>query len=58
MLVICRFEKASTSVHGEALWYKLRRKVMSDNMVKRIKEMYDGIKFRVKCGEDEVTDFI
>jgi hypothetical protein len=27
-------------------------------MVKCIREMYDGIKFCVKCGEDEMTDFI
>jgi hypothetical protein len=27
-------------------------------MVKGTKEMYDKIKFCVKCEEDEVTDFI
>jgi hypothetical protein len=51
------FEKAFDSIHREALWYKLGRKGISDNM-KCIREMYDGIKFCVKCGEDEVTDFI
>jgi hypothetical protein len=27
-------------------------------MVNCIRQMYDGIRFCVKCGEDEVTDFI
>jgi hypothetical protein len=31
---------------------------MSDNKVKCIEEMFDGIKFCVTCGEDEVTDFM
>jgi hypothetical protein len=54
------FEKALDSVHREALWCKLRRKGISDNMLKCIRDMYeyDGIKFCVKCGEDEVTGFI
>jgi hypothetical protein len=46
------FEKAFDSIHREALWYKLRRKGISDNMAKCIREMYDGIKFCMKCGED------
>jgi hypothetical protein len=50
--------KVFVSVHRGALWYKLRRKAISDNMAKCVKEMYDGIKFCLKCGEDEVTDFI
>jgi hypothetical protein len=52
------FAKAFDSIYREALWYKLRRKGISDNTVKCIREMYDGIKFCVKSGEDEVTDFI
>jgi hypothetical protein len=52
------FEKAFDSIHREALWYKMRRKGISDNMVKCIREMYDGIKICVRCGEEEVTDFI
>jgi hypothetical protein len=40
------------------VWYTLRRKVISDNVMKCIEEMFDGIKFCAKCGEDEVTDFM
>jgi hypothetical protein len=36
----------------------MENKCVSDNMVKWISEMYDGIKICVKCGENEVTDFI
>jgi hypothetical protein len=36
----------------------LRRKGISVNIVKCIKEMYDRIRFCVKCGEDKVTGFI
>jgi hypothetical protein len=36
----------------------LRGKGISGNMGKCIEEMYDRIKFCVKCGEDEVIDFI
>jgi hypothetical protein len=39
-------------------YFYLRRKGISDNMVKCIREMYDGIKFCAKCGEDKATDFI
>jgi hypothetical protein len=31
------------SILREALWYKLRKKEISDNMVKCIKEIYDQI---------------
>jgi hypothetical protein len=51
-------EKVFDSIDREALWYKSRRKGMSDNMVECIRGMYDGIKFCVKCGEDVVTYFI
>jgi hypothetical protein len=50
-------EKEFDSIHEEALWYKLRRKGISDNIVKCIKEMYEGIKFCMEYGEDKVTDF-
>jgi hypothetical protein len=36
----------------------LRRKGLRDNMVKCIREMDDGIKICVKCGDDKVTDCI
>jgi hypothetical protein len=54
------FKKRNTldSIHREALWYKLRRKGTSDNMVKCTKDMYDEIKFCDMCGGNEVTDFI
>jgi hypothetical protein len=51
------FEKAFYSIQRGALWHKLRRKGIIDNMVKCIKEIYEGIKFCVKS-EEEVTDFI
>jgi hypothetical protein len=51
-------EKAFDSIDRETLWYKLRRKGISDKMVECIRRIYDGIKFCVKCGEDVVTDFI
>jgi hypothetical protein len=52
------FEKAFDSIHRGALWYKLKIKGICNNMVKCIREIYDGIKICVKCGDDEVTDFI
>jgi hypothetical protein len=36
----------------------LRRKGLRGNMVKCIREVDDGIKICVKCGDDEVTDCI
>jgi hypothetical protein len=56
--VFVDLEKAFDSIDREALWYKLRRKSISDNMVECIRGMYDGIKFCVKCGKDVVTDCI
>jgi hypothetical protein len=41
-----------------ALWFKMRKKCVSDNMVERIKKMYDDTKFCVKFSGDEVTDFV
>jgi hypothetical protein len=49
--------KALDLIHRETLWYKLRRKGISGNMV-TCNKMYDGIRFCVKCREDEVTGFI
>jgi hypothetical protein len=40
------------------IWYILRRKAISDNMVKCINEVHDGIKFCMERGEDDVADFI
>jgi hypothetical protein len=51
-------EKAFDPIDRETLWYKLRRKGISDKMVECFRRMYDGIKFCVKCGEDVMTDFI
>jgi hypothetical protein len=50
-------EKASDSIDREALWFKMRKKGVSDNMVECIKKMYNT-KFCVKCGGHEVTDFL
>jgi hypothetical protein len=51
-------EKAFDSVDREALWLKMKKKGVSDNMVKCIKKMYDDTKFCVKCCGNEVTGFI
>jgi hypothetical protein len=39
------------------MWFTLKRKGVSDNM-ECIKKMFHDTKFCVKCGGDEVTDFI
>jgi hypothetical protein len=39
------FEKAFDSIHREAVQYKWRRKGISDNMVKCIKECVRGLSF-------------
>jgi hypothetical protein len=51
-------EKAFDSIDREALWFKMRKKGVSDNMVESINKMYDDTKFCVKCGRDKVTDFV
>jgi len=42
------FEKAFDSVNREALWLKLRKIGVSENMINCIKIMYQDIKFCVK----------
>jgi hypothetical protein len=51
VFVIKRTIEAFGSVRREELLYKFRRKGISDYMVTCIKEIYDWIKFCVKCGE-------
>jgi hypothetical protein len=51
-------EKAFDPIDREALWFKMRKKGVSVNMVECIKKMYDDTKFCVKCGGNEVTDFV
>jgi hypothetical protein len=51
-------EKAFDSIDRETLWFKIRKKGVSDNMGECIKEMYGDTKFYVKCRVDEVTDFV
>jgi hypothetical protein len=51
-------EKAFDSFDREALWFKMRKKGVSDNMVECIKKMYDNTKFCLKCGGNKVTDFV
>jgi transcription elongation factor Elf1 len=50
------FEKAFGSINREALWFKMRIGV-SENIVNCIRIIYEGTKFCVKCGENEVTTF-
>jgi hypothetical protein len=51
-------EKVFDLTDRDALWYKMRQKEISENMVERIRKMYDGIKFCVKSDDNEVTDFV
>jgi hypothetical protein len=51
-------EKAFDSIHGEALCFKLRKKGVSENMVRCIKKMYEGIKFCVKFEGDNLTALV
>jgi hypothetical protein len=51
-------EKAFDSIDREALWFKMRKKGVNDNMVECIKKVCDDTKFCVKCGGNEVTDFV
>jgi hypothetical protein len=51
-------EKAFYSIDKEALLFKMRKKGVSENMVRCIKKMYEGIKFCVQCDGDRVTDFV
>jgi hypothetical protein len=53
-----RPNKAFDSIDSEALWFKIRRIEVGENMVNCIKIMYEGTKFCVKCGENEVTTFV
>jgi hypothetical protein len=51
------FIKSFDSIDKEALWFKMRLKGASDNVIQRIKRMCNGAKLCVKCGGDEVTFF-
>jgi hypothetical protein len=51
-------EKAFDSIDREVLWFKMRNKSVSDNMVECIKKMYNDTKLCVKCSSNEVTDFV
>jgi hypothetical protein len=47
------FEKAFDSINTEAMWYKMRKIGVSENMVSDIEIMYQDIKFCVKCGGNQ-----
>jgi hypothetical protein len=51
------FKKAFDSINRAALWFKVRRIGVSENMVNCIRITYEGTKFCVKCGENELTTF-
>lgn len=42
----------------DALWSKMRKKDVSDNMMEGIKKMYDDTKFCMNCSGGKVTDFV
>ena len=46
------FEKTFVSINREALWYKMRKIGVSENMVSNIEKMNEDIKFCLKCGEN------
>jgi hypothetical protein len=52
------FEKVFDSINRETLWYKMRMKGTSSNMINCIKSMYDNVQFCIKCGKNEVTDSV
>jgi hypothetical protein len=52
------FEKVFDSINREALWFKMRMKGVSKRMVSCFSNMYEGIKFCVRCGNNEVTNFV
>jgi hypothetical protein len=51
-------EKVFDSIDREALWFKMRKKGVSENMVTCVKKMYEGIKFCVKCEGDNLTNLV
>jgi hypothetical protein len=52
------FEKAFDSINREVLWFKMRTKGVSERMVSCLSNMYEEIKFCVRCGDNEVTNFV
>jgi hypothetical protein len=52
------FEKAFDSINREVLWYEMRMKGVSERMVSCSSNMYDCTKFCVRCGNNEVTNFL
>lgn len=53
-MVLSGFRKGLHSNDREALWFKLRWKRVSDNVVEYIKKMHSDTKFCVMCGDNEV----
>jgi hypothetical protein len=48
----------SRLIDREALWFRMRKKGVSENMVRCIKKMYEGNNFCVKCDGDNVINFV
>jgi hypothetical protein len=51
------FGKAFDSIDREVLWFKMKKKGVSKRMVSCLSNMYEGIKFCVRCG-NKVTNFV
>jgi hypothetical protein len=47
------FEKAFDCINREALWYKMRKTEVNENVVSNVKKKYQDTKFCVKCGENQ-----
>jgi hypothetical protein len=52
------FEKAFDSINREVLQFKMRVKGVSERTVSCLSNMCERIKFRVRCGNNEVTKFV
>jgi hypothetical protein len=49
------FQKAFDSTNREALWIKMRKIGVNENMINCTKIMQQDIKFCVKCGENIIS---
>jgi hypothetical protein len=52
------FEKAFDSINHEAVWFEMTKKGVSERVVSCLSNMHEGIKFCVRCVNNEVTNFV
>lgn len=51
------FGKAFESVVREDLWFKMRIMTVSENIINRIRKLYEGTKFCVNYPDNKVANF-